>query len=157
MAGACGSGRPASKTITSVRPSTRTLFLRQPARRRVPAGAPWNACEVICMRNGIFLVLTSIGLIAVALTVSAYFRGAGGLGSPQGGPATLAGAPAQSFPLETLNGGSSALADYRGKVVLVNLWATWCAPCRSETPALEQLYRQDKARGLVVLGVDQGE
>jgi cytochrome c biogenesis protein CcmG, thiol:disulfide interchange protein DsbE len=109
------------------------------------------------MRNGLFLVLTAVGLIAVVLTVSAYFRNAGGMNPGAGGPAMLAGAPAQSFPLESLAGGNGALEDYRGKVVLVNLWATWCAPCRSETPALEQLYRTNQGRGLVVLGIDQGE
>jgi peroxiredoxin len=108
------------------------------------------------MRNGLFLALTAVGLIAVVLTVSAYFSGAGGTGPPAG-PSMLAGAPAQSFSLQTLDGGNSALNDYRGKVVLVNLWATWCAPCRSETPALEQLYRENHGRGLVVLGIDQGE
>ncbi len=94
----------------------------------------------------------------MVLTVWSYFGrtmpGAPGAG---GGPAMLAGAPAQSFPLVRLDGGSGALGDYRGKVVLVNLWATWCAPCRSETPALEQLYRKNRERGLVVLGIDQGE
>ncbi len=69
----------------------------------------------------------------------------------------LAGAPAQSYQVKSLNGGSDALSQYRGKVVLLNLWASWCAPCRSETPALEQLYEQNQRRGLVVLGIDQGE
>jgi thiol-disulfide isomerase/thioredoxin len=69
----------------------------------------------------------------------------------------LAGAPAQSYPVPALDGGTASLAGYRGHVVLVNLWATWCAPCRSETPALEQLYREESPKGLVVLGIDQGE
>jgi len=42
-------------------------------------------------------------------------------------------------------------------VVLMNFWATWCPPCKEEMPALEQLYRKERARGLVVLGIDQGE
>ncbi len=69
----------------------------------------------------------------------------------------LAGAPAQSYDVKTLTGRSDSLQNYRGHVVLVNLWASWCAPCRSETPALEELYRQDRSKGLVVLGIDQGE
>jgi thiol-disulfide isomerase/thioredoxin len=69
----------------------------------------------------------------------------------------LAGAPAQSYPVLGLDGKGDSLARYRGHVVLVNLWASWCAPCRSETPALERLYEDDRARGLVVLGIDQGE
>jgi cytochrome c biogenesis protein CcmG/thiol:disulfide interchange protein DsbE len=39
----------------------------------------------------------------------------------------------------------------------VNLWASWCAPCRSETPALQRLYETERTKGLVVLGIDQGE
>jgi thiol-disulfide isomerase/thioredoxin len=42
-------------------------------------------------------------------------------------------------------------------VVLMNFWATWCPPCKEEMPALEQLYRENRARGLIVLGIDQGE
>jgi thiol-disulfide isomerase/thioredoxin len=69
----------------------------------------------------------------------------------------LAGAPAASYQVKRLDGASDSLDRYRGKVVLVNLWASWCAPCRSESPALEQLYQENRARGLVVLGIDQGE
>jgi len=69
----------------------------------------------------------------------------------------LAGAPAQSFPAPRLGGGEDALANYRGRVVLLNLWASWCTPCREEMPDLERLYVAEGARGLVVLGVDQGE
>jgi len=69
----------------------------------------------------------------------------------------LAGAPAASFTVKRLNGNADSLAGYRGKVVLVNLWATWCPPCREEIPALETLYRKYQSRGFVVLGIDQGE
>jgi peroxiredoxin len=51
------------------------------------------------------------------------------------------------------DGASFRLSDHRGKVVLVNFWATWCPPCREEMPALERLYRQHKAQGLVLVAV----
>jgi thiol-disulfide isomerase/thioredoxin len=54
----------------------------------------------------------------------------------------------------TLDGKPLALADLRGKVVVVNFWASWCAPCRGEAPALEQVYRERKAKGVEFVGVD---
>lgn len=47
-----------------------------------------------------------------------------------------------------------SLADLKGKVVLVNVWASWCAPCKDEAPALERIWRDYRARDLVVLGID---
>jgi len=57
------------------------------------------------------------------------------------------------FALEDLHGKKWALKDLRGKVVLVNFWATWCPPCRSEMPDLETLYKKFKNEGLVVLSI----
>ncbi len=74
-----------------------------------------------------------------------------------GGPAMLAGAPAASFSLKRLDGATDALANYRGHVVFVNLWASWCVPCRTETPALQRLAEQERAHGLIVIGINQGE
>ena len=51
-------------------------------------------------------------------------------------------------------GGVGSLAAYRGKVVFLNFWASWCAPCKDEIPALERTWQQLRARGLVVVGVD---
>ena len=73
-----------------------------------------------------------------------------------GGPGMLAGAPAQSFDVRRTDGKPDSLARHRGQVVLMNLWATWCPPCREEMPALERFAREH-AGTVVVLGVDQGE
>jgi len=63
-----------------------------------------------------------------------------------------------NFTLEGLHGRKWTLKDLRGKVVLVNFWATWCPPCRKETPDLESLYKRFKGQGFVVLGIsDQAE
>jgi thiol-disulfide isomerase/thioredoxin len=60
---------------------------------------------------------------------------------------------APAFSLKALNGRVAKLSDYKGKVVLINLWASWCAPCRMELPELVRLQRQYKARGLQIVGV----
>jgi peroxiredoxin len=61
--------------------------------------------------------------------------------------------PAPLFDTLDIQGKPQRLADYQGKVVLVNIWATWCEPCRTEMPLLDKLYRSRKADGFVVLGI----
>lgn len=56
-----------------------------------------------------------------------------------------------------LDGKVIRLADYRGKVILVNLWATWCGPCRKEIPILTELQKKHKEKGFVVVGLDVDE
>jgi cytochrome c biogenesis protein CcmG/thiol:disulfide interchange protein DsbE len=65
----------------------------------------------------------------------------------------LAGKPAPAFALEDLSGKKVSLADYKGKAVLVNFWATWCAPCKIETPWLVELRDQYASQGFEVLGI----
>src|SRR5256884_8100570 len=69
-------------------------------------------------------------------------------------PPRPAGFPAPDFTLPTLSGVPIRLAELRGKVVLLNFWATWCVPCRTEMPILEALYQRYKDRGLEVLTVN---
>ena len=77
--------------------------------------------------------------------------------APAGSPATITPVgehpPAPDFTLTTLSGASLSLAELRGKVVLLNFWATWCVPCRKEMPAIEALYQRYKDRGLEVLAI----
>jgi cytochrome c biogenesis protein CcmG/thiol:disulfide interchange protein DsbE len=63
------------------------------------------------------------------------------------------GREAPAYASQTLGGDSISLAAMRGKVVLLNVWATWCHPCRDEIPQLEALHKQFGAKGLEVVGV----
>jgi peroxiredoxin len=98
--------------------------------------------------------------IILCLLLSGCYSGGGPkrtIDGGAGGPGALAGAPAVSYDVKRVDGRTDALDRYRGSVVVMNLWATWCPPCREEIPALQQFYVQNKAKGVVVLGVDQGE
>ncbi len=66
---------------------------------------------------------------------------------------------APDFSLRDLAGKPVRLSDFRGKVVVINLWATWCTPCRVEMPSIENLYRRFRSEGLTVLAVsfDKGQ
>ena len=67
------------------------------------------------------------------------------------------GGPAPDFRLDDLEGRPVRLADYRGQVVLINFWATWCLPCRTEMPEIESVYRAHRERGFGVLAIDMQE
>ena len=73
---------------------------------------------------------------------------------PSEAPTLSRGDPAPAFAAMSLKGGFPAsLDDYRGHTLLVNLWATWCEPCKTETPYLQSLYEEHRDRGLRILGV----
>jgi cytochrome c biogenesis protein CcmG/thiol:disulfide interchange protein DsbE len=69
-------------------------------------------------------------------------------------PAPREGFPAPDFTLNTVGGQAATLSAYRGKVVIVNLWASWCGPCRAEMPAIQKVYAANRDRGLEVLAVN---
>lgn len=61
---------------------------------------------------------------------------------------------APQFTLPNLEGGKLGLKDFRGKLLMLNFWASWCVPCREEMPAMERLYQRYKDQGFVILGVN---
>lgn len=91
----------------------------------------------------VVVVLGLLGLLAFGLTSRPLVVGA-----------ATEGRPAKDFRLQSFDGQSIALSDYRGRVVVLNFWASWCAPCRVEAPALEQTWRQHRDQGVVVLGIN---
>lgn len=69
-------------------------------------------------------------------------------------PSPREGFSAPDFTLERLGGEPVTLSEMRGQVVIINLWATWCPPCKAEMPAIENVYRAYQDQGLVVLAVN---
>lgn len=86
--------------------------------------------------------------ITLALTAALLV----GCRTPERGTVAI-GAPAPAYAAQTVEGAPIALADLKGKVVLLNIWATWCKPCREEIPALETLFQRHRAQGFEVIGV----
>jgi cytochrome c biogenesis protein CcmG/thiol:disulfide interchange protein DsbE len=90
----------------------------------------------------VLAVLAVVGLLAFGL----LSKGSSGIAVGEVAPAS---------PLPQLEGGGSgSLADYRGRWVLVNFWASWCVPCREEAPALEEFQQRHGDAGFTVLGID---
>jgi cytochrome c biogenesis protein CcmG, thiol:disulfide interchange protein DsbE len=92
------------------------------------------------------------GPLALGLAVLVAFA----LPSYRQGEASIAGKTAEDFSLE-MNGRPMKLSGYRGRVVVLNFWASWCPPCVAETPYLNNLQRQIEPKGGLVLGVNVDE
>lgn len=103
--------------------------------------------EVLYVAAGVLVALVLIGVIWT-LT--------GRTGTAQTGEVVVGEVdrPAPTFTLPAAGGGEVRLEDYRGQVVLVNFWGTWCDPCRREMPALQSSYEQLRDQGFVIIGVN---
>lgn len=139
------------------------------ADERLPDERPWRRREY--SGAGSTLGVAVLIVLAVGLAVW-YFelRGEPGPGSDSSGgiialpdelnptgrePVAEVGRAAPNFALETLDGEALTLSDYRGTPVVLNFWASWCGPCRQETPALQQFAEENP--GVQVIGINQQE
>jgi peroxiredoxin len=77
--------------------------------------------------------------------------------APVGATAAISSGSAPDFTLRKAHGGNLRLSEQRGRVVMVNFWATWCGPCRQEMPQLNRLYEKYRNSGFVLLGVNVDE
>lgn len=102
--------------------------------------------ETICRKAVVVLMALSL------VTVTAV-----GLSWAMGSRVPAVGTTAEDFRLVDLEGKSQSLSQYRGKVVLVNFWASWCKPCTTEMPAMQTTYDKLRDKGFVVLAINELE
>ena len=106
-------------------------------------------------RRGALSLSGKIGLALATLSLGLAWKPVsdGILRSKQTQNLAMHDVSAPLFETQDISGNTERLADQKGKVVLINIWATWCGPCREEMPNLDQLYRERKDKGLVVFGL----
>ncbi len=94
----------------------------------------------------IVLIVVGVGIIVLLQTKDSSFN-------LSGKPRFEKGVPAPNFTLPDLNGKMVSLTDYKGNVVLLNIWATWCPPCVEEMPSMEKLHQELKDESFEILAV----
>jgi len=97
--------------------------------------------------------ITLLGLLVLSMTCV----GASPLVWGMGSRVPAVGTQVEDFQLVDLEGKAQRLSQYRGKVVLVNFWATWCKPCTTEMPAMQTTYDKLRDKGFVVLAINELE
>lgn len=108
------------------------------------------------------LTIVGVGLVLIGVAAFLLIPALAKTGSAQSGqeistiPVEVNFA-APELSLMDVEGVSASLADYRGQVVLVNLWATWCPPCKKEMPTLQAFYIAHQADGFTIIAIDDGD
>jgi len=93
-----------------------------------------------------FIIIGFLGLLVWGMLNREPITGLSGV--------TMVNRPAPGFVLKTFEGNAISLADFRGRPVVINFWASWCPPCRDEAPLIERTWRAYKNRDLIFIGVN---
>ncbi len=115
----------------------KTRHSSQPGRVQVP---------FLLMTGGLAIILLAVLLVLTQNTATGQNVSTVRIGQSLG-----------NFTLTDLEGRNAKLSDYQGKVVLLNIWATWCPPCRAEMPDLQSFYSTHKDQGFVILAINAGD
>lgn len=104
------------------------------------------------------LLLLGLGLILIAVSFFLFKQDAtAALPTEISAVPVKANFPAPEVTLADTRGETHSLADYRGQVVLINLWATWCPPCKAEMPTLQSFYDKYKEDGFTIVAINDGD
>ena len=119
-----------------------------------PAQRPWKMIaqkrrRKERIRNLVFILGAALVFAALLLLLFTH-------SSQAVSPARI-GSSLSQFSLKDINGKEVNLSDYRGSLVLVNAWATWCPPCKAEMPLLNSYYQSHHQQGFVILAIDAGD
>lgn len=106
------------------------------------------------MSRYVVWAIAGVALVIAFFVLEPFFASPTARG---GGPEALVGEPAPVFALRDDRGAPVSLDAYRGRVVLMNLWASWCPPCRAEMPDLQRLQTAYARTGIAIVGVNEGE
>lgn len=107
-------------------------------------------------KSAIPIILLGLGLILLAASVY-YLVNDNPLQTDLSAVPVQVSFAAPEVNLIDIQGTSRSLTDYRGQVVLVNLWATWCPPCKEEMPVLQAFYNKHKDKGFIIIAINDGD
>lgn len=118
---------------------------------------------ILAALGGICLIsIACVAIVGVAGRDFFFFNEVGAVsnvdsGAVIAGSNTRVGDAATEFTLQSVDGETYSLSDYRGRVVFINFWATWCPPCEAEMPVIESVYETYEDQGFAVLAVNTGD
>ncbi len=124
-------------------------------RRRLPGRSSGWMAKVMILGGILLMILAVTGVLLQNWAQPAEETGEV-VQDEYSGPLRV-GKRMANFTLPDLNGNMVQLSDYSGHMVLINAWATWCPPCRSEMPDLNALYQKHRSSGFVILAINAGE
>ena len=127
-------------------------MLRRKGRRVINSMVVRNYLPPATILPAFFIIISLCCLPEVGVAGQDYWADAGILRIGE-----KKSVPAPGFTLNTLNGRKVSLKDFKGKVVFLNFWATWCPPCVAEMPAMDVLHKKFKDKGLFVIAVNSEE